>query len=161
MRRKDREITDKAELLDILRRCETLRIGMVSGGEPYVVPVSFGYEEAEGQVLLYFHCAPVGRKADALAQNPRVCVEADIFYRNETTPRGITARYESIIGFGTAEIVAGEEKLHALRCLLTRYGYTDCEPADCHYLAHTAVYRITLHTLTGKRNLPEREPGDV
>ena len=155
MRRKDREITDRAELLDILRRCHTVRIGMVSEGMPYVVPMSFGYEEAAGQVVIYIHCAPVGRKIKALQESPTVCVEADLFSCYEPTPRGITARYESLIGFGTARRVEGEAKLHALRCLLTHCGYADYPLSDCTYLAHTAVYSIALHTLSGKRNLPE------
>lgn len=155
MRRKDREITDKAELLDILRRCDTVRLGMVSEGMPYVVPLSFGYEEVEGQVVIYIHCAPVGRKIKALQESPTVCVEADLFSCYETTPRGITARYESIIGFGTARRVEGEEKLHALRRLLEHCGYADYPLSDCAYLAHTAVFSIALHSLSGKRNLPE------
>ena len=159
MRRKDREITDKAELLDILRRCQTVRIGMVSEGLPYVVPMSFGYEEVAGQVVIHIHCAPVGRKIKALQENPTVCVEADLFSCYEPTPRGITARYESLIGHGTARRVEGEAKLHALRCLLAHCGYADYPLSDCTYLAHTAAYSITLTSLSGKRNLPEGSPG--
>ena len=155
MRRKDREITDKAELLDILRRCDNIRLGMVSEGEPYVVPISFGFEEAEGQVHVYFHSAPIGRKVAALEQNPAVCVEADIFYRNETTPHGITARYESIIGFGRAQRIEGEELLHGLRCILEHYGYDTYAPDNCRYLPTTAGYKITLSSLSGKRNMPK------
>lgn len=154
MRRTDREITDEAEVLDILRRCDTIRLGMVSDGQPYVVPISFGYEVAEeGQIALYIHCAPGGRKVDALTQNPHVCIEGDIFHKIEPTPRGITTRYESVIGFGTARRVEGEEQLHGLRCLLARYGYTDYPLEHCKALPHTAVYRITLSSLSGKRNL--------
>ena len=40
MRRKDREITDMETMLDILRRCDTVRIGMRGEEFPYVVPVS-------------------------------------------------------------------------------------------------------------------------
>ena len=155
MRRKDREITEPAEALAVLRRCETLRVGMLSEGWPYVVPVSFAVEEgAQGRVAVYFHIAAVGRKVEALEQNARVCIEGDIFYRNERVPMGITARYESVIGFGTAVRVEGEEKLHGLRLLVERYGYADYPVDTCHGLSHTAVYKVELSTLTGKRNLP-------
>ena len=156
MRRKDREITDKAELLDILRRCDTVRLGMVSDGEPYVVPLSFGVEEEEnGSIAIYFHCAQSGRKVQALQQQPRVCIEGDIFYKTEPTRHGITTRYESIIGFGTAEQVDGPELRRGLESILRHYGY-DSYPVDsCKYLPVTAVYKITLSTLSGKRNLPE------
>ena len=156
MRRKDREITEPAGVLEVLRRCETLRVAMVSEGWPYVVPVSFAVEEREpGRITLYFHSAAVGRKVEALAQTPRVCIEGDIFYKNEQVPMGITARYESVIGFGTAARVEGEEKLHGLRLLVERYGYGDYPVERCHGLSHTVVYKIELSSLTGKRNLPK------
>lgn len=155
MRRKDREITEPAEVLEVLRRCETLRVGMLSEGWPYVVPVSFAVEEAApGRVAVYFHSAAVGRKVEALAQNARVCIEGDIFYKNEQVPMGITARYESVIGFGIATRVEGEEKLHGLRLLVARYGYADYPVDTCHGLSHTIVYKVELNSLTGKRNLP-------
>ena len=154
MRRKDRELTEPTEVLGVLQRCETLRVGMLSEGWPYVVPVSFAAAEEQGSVVVYFHSAAAGRKVEALAQNARVCIEGDIFYKNEQVPMGITARYESVIGFGTAARVEGAEKLHGLRLLVARYGYADYPVDACHALSHTIVYKITLTTLTGKQNLP-------
>lgn len=155
IRRKDREIADIAGCLDVLRRCRVVRIGIVSEGEPYIVPVSFGVEEMQGRIALYFHSAQAGRKVDALRHDARVCIEADIFYKNESTPYGITARYESIIAFGSVQQVDGQEKLHGLRCLLAHYGYTDYEPESCRFLQHTLVYKVILDSITGKRNLPQ------
>ena len=152
MRRKDRELTEPSEVLGVLQRCETLRVGMLSEGWPYVVPVSYVVAQEQGGIVVYFHSAAAGRKVDALAQNERVCIEGDIFYGNERVPMGITARYESVIGFGTAARVEGEEKLHALRLLVARYGYSDYAVETCHALTHTLVYKITLTTLTAKRN---------
>ena len=146
---------EPAEVVEVLRRCETLRVGMVSEGWPYVVPVSFAVEEEQGGAVVYFHSAAAGRKVEALAQNARVCIEGDIFYKNERVPMGITARYESVIGFGTAARAEGEEKLHGLRLLVARYGYADYPVDSCHGLSHTIVYKITLTDLSGKRNLPE------
>ena len=62
MRRKDREILDKDEIFDVLKRCDTIRIAMLGEGFPYVVPVSFGMEVFEGRAVLYFHCAREGMK---------------------------------------------------------------------------------------------------
>ena len=52
MRRSDRQITDFEGILDVLERCDTLRLGMNGEGYPYVVPVSFGYEALDGRVTL-------------------------------------------------------------------------------------------------------------
>ena len=103
MNRKDRAIADQTDCIQLLRRCDTLRLGLWDGTMPYVVPVSFGMEVIDNQVILYIHGAARGKKVDCLTQHPQVCVEGDIFYKVEPTLMGITARYESVIGFGTAE----------------------------------------------------------
>ena len=58
MRRKDREITDRAEIEAILNEAMVCRIGLADGGEPYVVPLSFGYEDGS----VYIHSAPEASK---------------------------------------------------------------------------------------------------
>ena len=43
MRRKDREVTDFYEIINILDKCSVLHLSMISNGMPYSVPVNFGY----------------------------------------------------------------------------------------------------------------------
>ena len=57
MRRKDREITDFNEIVDVIRACDVCRIAMNDGDYPYIVPMNFGLDVQDGQVYLYFHCA--------------------------------------------------------------------------------------------------------
>jgi len=155
MRRKDREIADRAEMLDILRRCDTVRIGIMGPEYPYVVPVSFGLAVEDGQPVIYFHCAREGLKIDLLRQNPRVCVEGDIFIKTETTDHGITARYESVIGTGVCRLLEDEEAaIRGLTALNEHYGYFDYDLKNCRALKYVYVGRIPLDTLTGKHNLP-------
>jgi uncharacterized protein len=54
MRRKDREITDRTEIEAILNEARVCRIGLAEGGDPYIVPLCFGYEEGS----VYLHSAP-------------------------------------------------------------------------------------------------------
>lgn len=151
MNRNDRAITDLAQCVQLLQRCDTLRLGLWDGTRPYVVPVSFGLEVINGQITLYFHGANRGKKIDCLTQYPNLCVEADLFYKVEP----ITTRYESVIGFGAATALEGEEKRHGLQVILSRYGYQDYPLEHCSALSYTAVYKITLDSLTGKRNLSD------
>jgi nitroimidazol reductase NimA-like FMN-containing flavoprotein (pyridoxamine 5'-phosphate oxidase superfamily) len=58
MRRKDREITDRAEIEAILNEAPVCRIGLAEGGEPYIVPMCFGYDGT----FLYLHSAPEASK---------------------------------------------------------------------------------------------------
>ena len=67
MRKFQREITDRNELLSVLDACQTIRLGLYDDGYPYVVPLSFGYEQINGKIVIYFHCAKEGKKIDLLA----------------------------------------------------------------------------------------------
>ncbi len=155
MRRKEREVMEKAEIFDILSRCETARIGIQGERFPYVVPVSFGMEVVDGKAVVYFHCAKEGRKIDLLRANSNVCVEADVFIKTEKTAHGITTRYESVIGFGRCEFLEDEGEIRrALRLLTDRYGYPNYALEDCKSLSHVLVGKIVLDEVTGKRNLP-------
>lgn len=42
MRRKDREVVNMDEIIGIISRCNTIRIGINNVKQPYVVPLSFG-----------------------------------------------------------------------------------------------------------------------
>lgn len=155
MRRRDREIRDIDEVFDVLARCDTVRIGISGEKRPYVVPVSFGAEMAGGKPVIYFHCAQQGMKLDLLRENANVCVEGDIFLGVETTEHGITARYESVIGFGACEIVEDEdEAVHGLRLLTDHYGYDDYPLDRCGEMEHLLVGKASLDAIIGKRNLP-------
>ena len=150
MRRRDREITDRGEILGVLDRCQVLHLGLTGEDGPYVVPLSFGWEEQDGQVLLYVHGAMEGRRHTMLARDSRVAVAADNFYRYEEGPGGISSVYESIMGEGVAEPVTGAEAQHGMDCILRHCGYAGYQcPGNA--MAHTSLWRITLHSLTGKR----------
>jgi len=68
MRRKEKEITDSAEIEQIIRKARVCRLGLVDDREPYVVPVCFGYEKN----AFYFHCAPEGRKIELIKKNNHI-----------------------------------------------------------------------------------------
>jgi len=150
MRRSDREVTGFNDIVDILNRADTIRIGLHNTPYPYVVPVSFGFEAADGKIEIYFHGAKVGLKHDLIANNPNVCVEADIFHNYAEVSDGLTVVYESFIGFGIAELVCGGEAAKGIDFLLLHCGYTGFA-YDHSELDVTAVYRITLESFTGKR----------
>ena len=153
MKRFDREIKDFDKIVDVLDRCETLRVGMHWGEYPYVVPMSFGYDVQEGSIVVYFHGAWKGMKGELLAANGNVCIEGDIFHGYEMTKTGITTKYESIIGFGKAEKIEGEEKVKALQLMVKHCGNFDYDAASCPGLKYTAVYKVVLDSVTGKGNV--------
>jgi len=150
MRRTDREVTCKEEIYDILKRAGTIRLGIHHSPFPYVVPLSFGLENIDGQVVLYIHGAKEGLKHTLLDKNNHVCVEADILHRYEDVGTGLTAEFESVIGFGTTSLVSGEEAIKGLDLICAHCGYDGYE-YDHAALAHMRIYKIVLTSITGKR----------
>lgn len=152
MRRFDRAIPAGGEIFSLLMRCDTLRLGLVDGEEAYIVPVSFGAELQNGAICVFFHGSFQGRKAALLQSSPRVCVEADLCHGFlENGAGGYTCDYESVIGWGTVELLYGEAAARGVRLLMAHCGffeYTNCPPDVAR---ETAVYRITLDRVSGKR----------
>ena len=151
MRKSNREIKDFNKIIDLLDRCQVIRLGLYGEDYPYIVPLSFGWEVKEGKLSLYFHCAKEGKKLDLIAANGKVCVEADILNGYKATERGVTADYESVIAFGTAKEVVGSEAIHGIKLLLDHCGISGYSPEDCVLTKIVAVYKICVDTITGKK----------
>lgn len=158
MRRHDREILNQNEINEILINASTIRVGFKGEEYPYIVPVSFGYDIKDGLPILYFHCAKEGLKLDYLKQNPKVCVEADRFYKIEKLEHGITTRYESVIGFGKCQIITDlNVKKEGLKRILDHYNQKDYALDRCNGIDNLIIIEIKLEKITGKRNLPVPE----
>lgn len=154
MRRREREVTETNELLQILGQCKVCRIAMRDDAGLYVVPMNFGYEYADQQLTLYFHSAKTGRKLDAMRQNPEVCFEMDCGHRLITgdTPCAYGYSFQSIVGNGTAEVLADPEQKKKGLALLMRH-QTGASFAIDESMAETVcVFRITATSFTGKRH---------
>ena len=157
MRRGDRAIDDFSEILDVLRRADTIRLGLNGDPYPYVVPLSFGFEvidDAAGSIAVYAHGAVEGFKHELIARDNHVCVEADILHRyvdyGEGDTKSLTAEYESVIGFGAAEAVTGAEAEKGLGLLLDHCGYPNLQ-FDKAVMDITKIYKFALTAVTGKR----------
>jgi nitroimidazol reductase NimA-like FMN-containing flavoprotein (pyridoxamine 5'-phosphate oxidase superfamily) len=161
MRRKDREVSDIAEKLKIIGRNKVCRLGMAENNQPYVVPLNFGYEYTDNTLILYFHGAREGRKIDTLRENNRVCFEIDGGHQliEGETPWETSYAYESVIGFGIAEFLEGdEEKAHGLNQLMKHQTGKDREYVfDPARLKGVAVYKVSSSSFTGKRHFSPEE----
>lgn len=150
MRKSQREIKDFNEIIKVLNECQTIRLGLSDDNFPYIVPLSFGWEEINGQLYIYFHCAKEGKKVNLIAKNNAVCVEADILNGYVKTERGITADYKSVIAYGHAEQVFNDEAIHGIDLLLKHCDITGYPAKDCVLTNIVAIYKITIKNITGK-----------
>lgn len=167
MRNAQKEIVDREELHRILDEAMIMHLGMLDGERPYVVPLNFARVGDD----LWFHAAMAGHKLDCLRAAPGVCVDVDHFLRLRSGPSACddwSSDYESVIGFGTAEIVEDPaDKLRGLLAIMRKHsGREDWEFGDAS-VRRTAVIRIRLDSLTGKRSpagscagLDEDQPAD-
>ncbi len=152
MRRADKAITDPGELHRILDEALVLHLGLVDDGRPYVVPLNFA---REGDAL-WLHCSSEGRKLRILRSRSEVCVEVEHLIEITSGPGACgdwTSHYESVIGFGTAAVVTGDDdRRQGLQTIMGKYsGRQDWEFSP-ETLAKTVVVRVSLDSLTGKRS---------
>ena len=121
MRRKDREVTDKIKIDEVIKSCTCCRIGFNDNGKVYIVPLNFGVSEEDGKRVFYFHSAKEGRKIELIKSSPYVGFEMDTNYeiREADIACDFTAGYKSVIGNGKVEIIKNDiEKERALQELM-------------------------------------------
>jgi len=156
MRRQDKEISSRQEINEIIRSALVCRIAFADGDEPYVVPVSFGYD---GDAF-YIHTAKTGRKLDFIAANNRICFELEANVSIQTDERDAckwTFAFESVIGYGTiSELTSSREKSRGLNQIMQHYSGREWD-IDASETATTRVWRIDIESITGKRS--EEKPG--
>lgn len=151
MRRKDKAVTDPRIIEQILATSTVCRLAMVDSGEPYLVPLNYGY--AGGAI--YMHSAAAGRKIDILTRSPRVCfeIEAHAELQRDTIPCEWTMKYRSVIGYGTVEILVDESsKLAALDAIMHQHGETGAQEYTMNQVRSIVVLKLTLESLTAKQS---------
>lgn len=152
MRRSDREITDRNEMIEVMRRCDVCRLALNDEGYPYILPLNFGMEVTEEKIVLYFHGAMEGRKYGLIERDNRASFEMDCAHRLVMDEeRGhCTMEYESVIGQGKLTIVSEEEKEAALERLMRQY-----RPENAGFnkaaIPRTTVLKLTVEAMTGKK----------
>ena len=154
MRRSDREITEMQDILAVMEKCDVCRLAMWDEEYPYMLPLNFGMEIIDEQVILYFHGANEGKKYDLLQKDPRVSFEMDCEHRLVTAldTGSCTMEYESVIGCGTVEIVPDEDKKRALDLMMKHY-HEETFSYNISVIPRTTVFCLRVEKMTGKRRM--------
>jgi nitroimidazol reductase NimA-like FMN-containing flavoprotein (pyridoxamine 5'-phosphate oxidase superfamily) len=147
MRRKDKAV-DRDAAIHLLQTGEYGVLSTVDAqGQPYGVPLNYVFHDGG----LYFHCALQGHKLDNLLANRRAsfCVVG----RTRVLPAEFNTEYESVIVFGEASVVQGEERYRALMCLVEKYSPDFVEEGREYIKLHdsrTMVVKLHIRSMTGK-----------
>ena len=152
MRRKDREVSDINDLLSIVEECRICHLGLLDDKGMYIVPLNYGFEYINQNLVLYFHSAQVGRKIDAIKQNPNVCIEMDCDHRliEGDLACDYSFGFKSIIGNGKASIINDyDEKIKGLSLLMKHETQKEFE-FDEKMVHRVSVIKVVLDEFTGK-----------
>lgn len=153
MKRRDREIETREEMLHVLDTCKVIRIAMYDEGGIYLLPMNFGYTYEGKELIFYLHAALEGKKLDLLQKNQKVGFELDC---DHELIEGRVAcqygfRYASIVGQGKAEIIDDPaEKIKALSILMKCQTGKDFEFNE-RLVSIVSVIKITAEEFSGKR----------
>ncbi|MEG0157416.1 MAG: pyridoxamine 5'-phosphate oxidase family protein [Anaerovoracaceae bacterium] len=157
MRRRTREITSTEEIEQILMREKICHLAMSVEDQPYVIPMMYAYEAG----TIYMHCAEIGTKLEMLARNEKVCVEVqsntvDDLILNSGKPCDWGFSFESVVAFGTAEVIDDREQKIAAYTLLTEKNRPKSDaPWEAEFIEKKIVgsrlIKITIREMTGKR----------
>jgi nitroimidazol reductase NimA-like FMN-containing flavoprotein (pyridoxamine 5'-phosphate oxidase superfamily) len=157
MRRKDREITDINEKLDIIKKCKHCRIGLSDHNFPYIVPLNYGYSFDNEKLILYFHSAKEGTKIDIIKNNNNVCFEIDCDTKLIEGEKACNYSYEykSIIGFGKMQIIENmTEKTAALNYIMKHQTGKDIKfDYDGNEIGRVLILKMTVDSFTGKQRV--------
>jgi uncharacterized protein len=147
MRKSAREIFD-VDIIEILNKGEYGVLATIGeNGYAYAVPLSYVYFNKH----IYFHCAIEGNKLDNINYNDKVsfCVVG----KTKVLPEEFSTEYESVIAFGTASFIYGDEKKGALLAIARKYS-PEFEQEGTQYIERaitkTCVVKIKIDKLTGK-----------
>lgn len=149
MRRKDRLIDDLKEIEEIIGQGRVCHLTLHDLPAPYVVPLSFGYEER----ILYFHAARDGHKIDLIHQNPQAGFAISIDLGDvDGGEKGCdwSVRYKSVAGYGKVSVVeSAEEKRAAFDIIMAQYADGAFSYPDA-MVQRTLVFKLDVESMSGK-----------
>jgi nitroimidazol reductase NimA-like FMN-containing flavoprotein (pyridoxamine 5'-phosphate oxidase superfamily) len=148
---KNRVLTFKKELEDIIQKCQFCNLAMVDkDNKPYVIPMNFGYKDDS----IYLHGSRTGKKNDLLRKNPSVCLsfstDHELRYVNEEVACSWAMRYRSVLLYGKVEFIdEPDEKIKGLNIIMAHYSeheFSYNDPA----IRDVQVYRVVIEKMEGR-----------
>ena len=153
MTRREREVTDRNEIVDILSKCKVVHLGLMDGDEPYVVAMNYGFTMEDEKLTLYLHGAVQGKKLDLIQENPKVFfeMECDVVPFQGKIACQYGTSYASVMGKGKAEILTDiEDKKMGLSIFMKTQTGKVFEFED-KMVSIVSVIRIQVSEYTAKR----------
>lgn len=150
MTRSKKQMSNEA-IIPILHNAKSGVLAVMGeNGYTYAVPLSFAYEEGK----VYFHSLNEGHKVDAIIANPKVSF--CIVNEEQVNQAGFTIIYSSVIIFGTARQLDGDEKRAALERIIRKYSAEYFEKGQKAVQAmwnKFTAFEVNIDHMTGKQTV--------
>ncbi len=120
---------------------------MGDNGYGYGVALNYVYYDN----AIYYHCAYEGHKIDAIKNNDKISFL--VVTKSSVIPDELRTHYESVIAFGIASLIEGQEKADALYRIGDKYskGFEDIVKDEIEKLFNsTCVVKIQIEHKEGK-----------
>ncbi|MBE5761368.1 MAG: pyridoxamine 5'-phosphate oxidase family protein [Clostridiales bacterium] len=147
--RRSGQLLPESESIKILMNSTSGVLSLLGDdGYPYGVPLSYSYDDGK----LYFHCAKVGHKIDAVKNYDKAsfCV----IEKDQVVEEEYTSYYRSVIAFGKVHVVEDEnEKLRIINHIAAKYvpGREEARKIAINKeFAGMAIIQMDIEHLTGK-----------
>jgi nitroimidazol reductase NimA-like FMN-containing flavoprotein (pyridoxamine 5'-phosphate oxidase superfamily) len=145
-------VPDDAE--DILARALVAHVGFVQDGQPYVIPMTYLYQDG----AVYLHGAPGSRTIRHLAFGAPACIEVTLVdgLIASKTAETHSVNYRSVICFGRGRLIEDDARRRAIfAALIGRYfpGRTageDYAPLTETELKRTWLVEVMIEELSAK-----------
>lgn len=114
---------------------------------PYAVPLSYAYYNGK----IYFHAAKDGHKIDAIAKHPKVSFA--VVDEDKIVSAEYTTYFRSVIAFGQARTVEGDEWVDAFHAMVEKYSGDQPEEAKHKEIMgckRSNIVAIDVEHITGK-----------
>ena len=153
MRRKDREVSNIEDIIEIMKKCDVCQLALYDKEYPYIIPLNFGFSYDGTNMELFFHGAAAGKKLELIRENSKAAFEMDCSHKliDGSEACEYTMEYESVCGNGSIEILAGEDKLTALIHLMEQYAPGENFHFNEKHVNAVTVYKLKVNSITGKR----------
>lgn len=146
--RRGKQLLSMEDTIAVMNRCTNGVLACLGDEDyPYAVPLSYVYFNDR----IYFHSAKAGHKIDAIRKNPKVSFA--VIDEDTVISKEYTTYFRSVIAFGKARIVEGDERLEAFKALVEKYSGNQPEEAkDKEVTGCTQSYiiAIDIEHITGK-----------
>jgi len=146
--RRSKQLLSAEDIKAVMERCTNGVLACIGDEDyPYAVPLSYVYFNGK----IYFHSAKAGHKVDAITKNSKVSfsvIDEDMIVSKE-----YTTYFRSVIAFGKARIVEGDERLEAFMALVKKYSGDQPEEAQQKEVTgctQAYIIAIDVEHITGK-----------